>query len=144
MRSGNVLVAAAVVAILASAAMVHQTHAQETDAIPELTTDQLSEYQGSFEGRDIRLEGNALTYFREGMPNSISLEVIGVDHFGIVIPPGAQVQTHNNQPIPTFRFNRNEDGEVMSMAILDPSGSLISEHPKTEELGSTDDETTIQ
>lgn len=91
----------------------------------------LTDYEGSFEGREFLVENGDLTYFRAGMMDSITLAVIGEDHFDIVIPPGAVVQTQGNHEIPTFQFNRDEDGNVVSLSILAPGGELMSEHPRT-------------
>jgi hypothetical protein len=110
-----------------SLALASHAHAQVDDS----EQPPLSDYEGSFEGRDFQIESNTLTYFREGMQNSIGLEVIGDDHFAIVIPPGAVVQTRDDHPIPTFRFTRDEDGNVISLSILTPDGELMSEHPRT-------------
>lgn len=104
----------------------------------------LAEYQGSFEGRDVQMENSVLTYYREGMQNSVELGYIGNDRFKIVIPPGAQVQSRDGHAIPEFQFNRDEEGNVVSLSFYAPSGELMATHPKTKDLRSVEEESNVQ
>lgn len=103
----------------------------------------LTDYEGSYEGRDFEVVDDVLTYFRQGMQSSIALEWIDMDHFRIIIPPGAQVQTRDGRPIPTFKFERDEDGKVIKMTILDPDGGVMGEHLRTGDVGSSTGEDTV-
>lgn len=104
-------------------------NAQDTQSkAPTLV--ELQAYVGSYEGRDFSIEGSVLTYFRQGMPNAIELTRIGEDHFDIVIPPGAQIQAPAGHQIPTFKFERSENGVVTTLVILNPDGSEIARHEK--------------
>lgn len=104
-----------------------------TESVTAPTPEELSEYVGSFEGRDFILDGSTLTYFRQGMQGAIELKLIGKDHFDIVIPPGAQVQGPAGHQIPTFKFMRSEEGVVTSLVILNPDFSEVSRHMKRPE-----------
>ena len=103
----------------------------------------LTEFQGDFEGREFQVDNDVLTYYREGMAQAIQLELIGKDHFEIMIPPGAVVQTADGHAIPTFRFNRDDAGVVTSLEIVQPDGSVSATHPKTGEMHSKQDEARI-
>jgi len=121
---------------------VTAAQAQDADHVTDVakvqppTADELGDFVGSFEGRDFTLEGSTLTYFRQGMQGAIELIPIGPDHFGIVIPPGAQVQAPAGHQIPTFKFLRSESGVITSLVILNPDMSEISRHMKRPEAAS--------
>ena len=90
----------------------------------------MKDYVGSYEGREITLAGSILSYFREGMPMPVALTEIGEDHFEINIPPGAQIRGHVDGQIPTFRFNRDSSGNVESMSLVNPDGTVVSTFEK--------------
>lgn len=115
------------------------------DAVSEAETETFDPavYQGSYEGRDVQMENGLLTYYREGMMNSIELGYIGEDRFEIVVPPGAVVQSRDGHAIPTFRFDRDDDGKVVSLSLIAPSGELMATHPKTKELRSVEEERAV-
>lgn len=123
----------------------HVVGAQPTHPIPDygtITAD-LTDYQGSFEGREFQVDNDVLTYYREGMTQAIQLELIAADHFEIMIPPGAVVQAADGHAIPTFRFKRDESGAVTSLEIVQPDGSVGATHAKTGNLLSRQDEARI-
>ena len=128
------LIAIALAALTGTAAMAQDAdQSVATESVTAPTPEELSEFVGSFEGRDFILDGSTLTYFRQGMPRAIDLKLIGPDHFDIVIPPGAQVQAPAGHQIPTFKFMRSEDGTVTSLVILNPDMSEVSRHMKRPE-----------
>ncbi len=89
--------------------------------------DDLKQYAGSYGPRNILFKNGELMYQREGMPMAISLEELGDDSFAIIIPEGAQVRgAAAHGPIPIFVFNRNDDGEIVSLSLVDPDGNIMS------------------
>lgn len=124
-------------ALLVSAPSFAQSHGNTKDV-------DLKDYQGSYEGREFRLDGDTMTYFREGMSQSINLMLIGTDHFSIDIPPGAVVQSADGHEIPSFRFQRDEQGKVTTLEIVMPDGTVSARHPRTGDLASVQDKQKIE
>ena len=102
----------------------------QTVAPDESTDDDLGDYIGSYDGREITLSGSTLSYFREGMPMPAALKNIAEDHFEVVIPPGAQVRGPVGGQVPTFRFNRDDSGDVESMTLVNPDGTEVATFKK--------------
>ena len=103
--------------------------AQESaDAVPaEAPASDLNDFVGSFGPRHITLSNDRLFFQRDGMPTSVQLELIETDTFKILIPPGAQVRTPaGSSGMPSLLFNRDEDGTVISMSLVDEEGTVLS------------------
>ena len=90
----------------------------------------LQEYIGTYAGRIISLSDSTLTYHREGMPMPTTLKELGDDTFEVVIPPGARVRGAIDGKFPSFLFDRNSEGEVISLSIIHPDGSVMATHEK--------------
>ena len=93
----------------------------------------LKEYVGTYAGRNISLSDSTLVYSRDGMPMPAVLKNIGEDSFEVVIPPGARVRGAIDGKFPTFLFDRNSEGKVMSLSIIHPDGSVMATHERESE-----------
>ena len=100
--------------------------------VSQITSSDLQEYVGSYEGRNISLISSTLFYQRKGMPSPAALKKIGEDHFEVVIPPGAQVRGTIDGKFPTFQFNRGSSGEIESMSVVNPDKSVQATFNKTD------------
>lgn len=120
----------ALVLILITSFLLPQTAlAQEAENISK----NFAEYAGSYEGRKIEFKNDILTYQQEGMPTAVQLSPTGTDTFELLIPAGAVVQGGHNGPIPSFLFNRDEDGDVVSLSFVLPDKSIMGTVLKTVE-----------
>jgi hypothetical protein len=94
----------------------------------------LEEYAGSYGPRKILLMGDKLMYKRDEMPTAVPMEEIGDDSFEIIIPAGAQVRGQAaNGPLPIFVFNRNDDGDIVSLSLVDGDGNILSTSDRDKE-----------
>lgn len=80
----------------------------------------LSAYTGQYGDQTVSLEDGQLRYRREGMSISLALEEIEPDLFAIMLPAGAQ----SSAPLPTIRFDRDEEGAVVGLSLLEPDGTF--------------------
>lgn len=120
-----------------SALLISRTPAMAQDAQAaggdQVATD-LQEFVGSYGPRHVFIENGALHYQREGMPMAVAIEAAGVDSFVVVIPPGAQVQgPGGDHVIPAFVFRRDESGQVSSLSLVNPDGTVVGKAEKDAE-----------
>ena len=94
----------------------------------------LEQYVGAYGPRTIALTYGTLTYMRDGMPMPVAMEAAGVDTFKVVIPPGAQVRgPSGDHVIPAFVFLRNDAGEVESLSLVNPDGTVVGTAKRTKD-----------
>ena len=97
----------------------------ETAQAGDSTTIGLEVYTGEYGARTITMSGTHLQYQREGMPSSVQMKAVGIDEFELVIPAGAQVRGAGpGGALPTIRFNRDSDGAVESLSIVESNGTI--------------------
>ena len=84
------------------------------------------QYVGTYGGRIFTLSGGTLYFENDRMPSRVSLKPLGDDSFEVIIPPGAQVRTPGGSgEIPTFHFNRDESGNIESLSLINPDGTVV-------------------
>ncbi len=88
-------------------------------------SDKLGEYVGIYGERSILISGTGLAYKRAGQPE-LELQKIGKDTYKIVLPSGAR----SRGPIPTVRFDRDENGKIKSISLVLPDGREVGTYAK--------------
>ena len=93
---------------------------QETANSPPVDEAAMAEYVGVYGVRTISLENGVLKYTREGMGVKLEMQEIEEDLFVLVLPANAR-----SASVPNVRFNRDEQGSVVGLSLINPDGSVM-------------------
>ena len=80
----------------------------------------MAEYVGVYGVRTVSLENGVLKYTREGMGVKLEMQEIEEDLFVLVLPANAR-----SSGVPNVRFNRDEQGNVVGLSLINPDDSVM-------------------